>query len=214
MKFSKYFDHTNLKPNALKQDIDKLIDEAVSLDVRSVCINPCWVKYAKNKLKDTDVYVCTVIGFPLGANSTETKVYEAKMAIKDGADEVDMVINIGKLLDEEYDYVAKEIRDIKNELGERTLKCIIETCLLDDDKISIASKLVEKSGGDFVKTSTGFNGEGATIHAIDIIKNSVSGECGIKAAGGIGDKNTAQLMISHGATRIGASKSNAILNTK
>lgn len=214
MEFNKYFDHTNLKPNARKADIDNLISEAISLDVKSVCINPCWVKYAKEKLQNSSVLVCTVIGFPLGANTVESKIFEAKDALNNGADEIDMVINVGKLLDKDYDYVKEEIKAIKSEVGKKTLKCIIETCLLSDEEVKKASKIVQEAGGDFVKTSTGFNGEGATIHNVQIIKNSISGDVGIKAAGGIRDKETAEKMIEAGATRIGASKSNAILNTK
>lgn len=211
MKLSKYFDHTNLNPNAVKSDIIKLIEEAKQLDVKSVCINPSFVNLAHDMLKDCDIKVCTVVGFPLGQNTTETKVFETKDAIENGADEIDMVINIGKLIDGDVEYVLNEIKRIKKVCGERILKCIIETALLSDDEILLASRLVMESGADFVKTSTGFSTRGASVHDILLIKSVVSGECGIKAAGGIRDKEFAMELIEAGATRIGASKSSSIL---
>ena len=211
MKLSKYFDHTNLNPNAVKSDIIKLIEEAKQLDVKSVCINPSFVNLAHDMLRDCDIKVCTVIGFPLGQNTTETKVFETKDAIENGADEIDMVINIGKLIDGDAEYVLNEIKRIKKVCGERILKCIIETALLSDDEILLASRLVMESGADFVKTSTGFSTRGASVHDILLIKSVVSGECGIKAAGGIRDKEFAMELIEAGATRIGASKSSSIL---
>ncbi len=211
MKLSKYFDHTNLNPNAVKSDIIKLIEEAKQLDVKSVCINPSFVNLAHDMLKDCDIKVCTVIGFPLGQNTTETKVFETKDAIENGADEIDMVINIGKLIDGDAEYVLNEIKRIKKVCGERILKCIIETALLTDEEILSASKLVMESGADFVKTSTGFSKRGASVHDILLIKSVVSGECEIKAAGGIRDKKFAMELIEAGATRIGASKSSSIL---
>ncbi len=211
MKLSKYFDHTNLNPNAVKSDIIKLIEEAKQLDVKSVCINPSFVNLAHDMLKDCDIKVCTVVGFPLGQNTTETKVFETKDAIENGADEIDMVINIGKLIDGDAEYVLNEIKRIKKVCGERILKCIIETALLSDDEILLASRLVMESGADFVKTSTGFSTRGASVHDILLIKSVVSGECGIKAAGGIRDKKFAMELIEAGATRIGASKSSSIL---
>lgn len=211
MKLSKYFDHTNLNPNAVKSDIIKLIEEAKQLDVKSVCINPSFVNLAHDMLRDCDIKVCTVIGFPLGQNTTETKVFETKDAIENGADEIDMVINIGKLIDGDAEYVLNEIKRIKKVCGERILKCIIETALLSDDEILLASRLVMESGADFVKTSTGFSTRGASVHDILLIKSVVSGECEIKAAGGIRDKEFAMELIEAGATRIGASKSSSIL---
>lgn len=211
MKLSKYFDHTNLNPNAVKSDIIKLIEEAKQLDVKSVCINPSFVNLAHDMLKDCDIKVCTVIGFPLGQNTTETKVFETKDAIENGADEIDMVINIGKLIDGDAEYVLNEIKRIKKVCGERILKCIIETALLSDEEILLASRLVMESGADFVKTSTGFSTRGASVHDILLIKSVVSGECEIKAAGGIRDKEFAMELIEAGATRIGTSKSSSIL---
>lgn len=211
MELSKYFDHTNLNPNAVESDIIKLADEAKKLNVKSVCVNPSFVKLTHELLKDSDVEVCTVVGFPLGQNTTATKVFETKDAIENGADEIDMVINIGKLIGGDTEYVLNEIRNIKKVCGERILKCIIETALLTDEEILSASKLVMESGADFVKTSTGFSKRGASVHDILHIKSVVSGECGIKAAGGIKDKKFALELIEAGATRIGASKSSSIL---
>ena len=211
MELSKYFDHTNLNPNAVESDIIKLVDEAKKLNVKSVCVNPSFVKLSHELLKDSDVEVCTVVGFPLGQNTTATKVFETKDAIENGADEIDMVINVGKLIQGDTKYVSNEIKNIKKVCGERILKCIIETALLTDEEILSASKIVMESGADFVKTSTGFSTRGASFHDILLIKSVVSGECGIKAAGGIRDKKFAMDLIEAGATRIGASKSSSIL---
>lgn len=211
MEFRKYFDHTNLNQNSTKADIDKLIDEAIELDTKSVCVNPCYVIYAKKRLKDTDIKVCTVVGFPLGMSTTETKLFETKNAIENGADEIDMVINIGKLLDKDYDFVYNEVSEIKKCCGKKILKCIIETALLNDEEIVTASKLISDAKADFVKTSTGFAKRGASVHDIDLIKSAVSGETKIKAAGGIGTKEYAKELIAHGASRIGTSRTNSIL---
>ena len=211
MELSKYFDHTNLNPNAVESDIIKLVDEAKKLNVKSICVNPSFVKLAHELLKDSDVEVCTVVGFPLGQNTTATKVFETKDAIENGADEIDMVINVGKLIQGDTEYVSNEIKNIKKVCGERILKCIIETALLTDEEILLASKIVLESGADFVKTSTGFSTRGASVHDILLIKSVVSGECGIKAAGGIRDKKFAMDLIEAGATRIGASKSSSTL---
>lgn len=211
MELSKYFDHTNLNPNAVESDIIKLVDEAKKLNVKSVCVNPSFVKLSHELLKDSDVEVCTVVGFPLGQNTTATKVFETKDAIENGADEIDMVINVGKLIQGDTEYVSNEIKNIKKVCGERILKCIIETALLTDEEILSVSKIAMESGADFVKTSTGFSTRGASVHDILLIKSVVSGECGIKAAGGIRDKKFAMDLIEAGATRIGASKSSSIL---
>ena len=164
MNINKYIDHTALKPNADKATILKLIEEAKQYDFASVCINPCWVKLAAEKLQGTDVKVCTVIGFPLGANTAKVKVFEAQDAIENGATEIDMVINVGMLKDKNYEYVQNEIAAIVDAAKDKALvKVIIETCLLTDEEIVIACQLAQKAGADFVKTSTGFSTGGQQL---------------------------------------------------
>jgi len=205
MKLSKYIDHTLLKPNASKEQIKNLCEEAIKFDFKSVCINPSFIPYAKDLLKGSDVLVCTVIGFPLGAMTTESKVFEAKDAVSKGADEVDMVINISKLLDKEYDYCTQEIRKIKEAIGDHTLKVIIETCLLSDEDKVEACKCVVNAGADFVKTSTGFSTAGANLHDVELMKKTVGDKAYVKAAGGVKTKEDFDNMIKAGADRIGTS---------
>lgn len=205
MKSSKYIDHTQLKPDATKEKIVALCREAAEYDFASVCVNPCWIPLCKELLKDTDVRVCTVIGFPLGAMTTAAKVFETENAIEEGAEEIDMVINVGMLKDGNDDYVTEEIRAVKKACGDHILKVIIETCLLSDEEKVRACRDAEKAGADFVKTSTGFSSGGATPEDVKLMRASVSENVKVKAAGGIRDKETFEKMIEAGAERIGTS---------
>lgn len=206
MNINKLIDHTALKPNTNKESILKLIAEAKTYDFASVCVNPCWVALAHQELKNTDVKVCTVIGFPLGANTTEVKVFETKDAIEKGAQEIDMVINIAMLKDKEYDYVENEIHQIVEAAKDKAIvKVIIETCLLTDEEKIKACELSQKAGADFVKTSTGFSTGGATVHDIALMRKTVGAEMGVKASGGVHIHEEALAMVEAGATRIGAS---------
>lgn len=205
MKSSKYIDHTQLKPDATKEKIIALCNEAAQYDFASVCVNPCWIELCREQLKDTDVKVCTVIGFPLGAMTTAAKVFETKDAIEKGAEEIDMVINVGKLKDGDDEYVTNEIAAIKEACGDHVLKVIIEACLLSDEEKVRACKDSEKAGADFVKTSTGFSTGGATLEDVKLMRASVSEKVKVKAAGGIRDKETFEKMIEAGAERIGTS---------
>jgi len=204
MEKSKYIDHTLLKAYAKEMDIYYLCNEAKEYNFKSVCVNPAFVSYAKEQLKDSDVLVCTVIGFPLGANTTKTKVFEAVDAINNGADEIDMVINISKVKDNDYDYVYNEIKEIKEAIKDHTLKVIIETCYLTAEEIKNVSLIVKKANANFVKTSTGFGTAGATVENVKLIKEAV-GDFDIKASGGIKTKEDFDKMIEAGATRIGTS---------
>ena len=205
MKSSKYIDHTQLKPDATKEKIIALCNEAALYDFASVCVNPCWIELCREQLKDTDVKVCTVIGFPLGAMTTAAKVFETKDAIEKGAEEIDMVINVGRLKDGDDEYVTNEIAAIKEACGNHVLKVIIEACLLSDEEKVRACKDSEKAGADFVKTSTGFSTGGATLEDVKLMRASVSEKVKVKAAGGIRDKETFEKMIEAGAERIGTS---------
>ena len=206
MNINKLIDHTALKPNTNKESILKLIAEAKTYDFASVCVNPCWVALAHQELKNTDVKVCTVIGFPLGANTTEVKVFETKDAIEKGAQEIDKVINIAMLKDKEYDYVENEIHQIVEAAKDKAIvKVIIETCLLTDEEKIKACELSQKAGADFVKTSTGFSTGGATVHDIALMRKTVGAEMGVKASGGVHTHEEALAMVEAGATRIGAS---------
>lgn len=206
MNINKLIDHTALKPNTTKDEILKLLDEAKTYDFASVCVNPCWIELAHQELKNTDVKVCTVIGFPLGANTTQTKIFEAKDAIEKGAQEIDMVINVAMLKDKEYDYVENEIKKIVEVAKDKALvKVIIETCLLTDEEKIKACELSQKAGADFVKTSTGFSTGGATVHDVALMRKTVGTEMGVKASGGVHTHEEALAMIEAGANRIGAS---------
>ena len=205
MKSSKYIDHTQLKPDATKEKILTLCKEAAEYDFASVCVNPCWIPVCKEALKGTDVKVCTVIGFPLGAMSKNAKVFETKDAIEAGAEEIDMVINVGMLKDGQDDYVIDEIRAVKEACGTHILKVIIEACLLTDEEKVRACGDAEKAGADFVKTSTGFSTGGATFEDVRLMRASVGPDVKVKAAGGIRDKETFEKMIELGAERIGTS---------
>ncbi|MCD8194891.1 MAG: deoxyribose-phosphate aldolase [Coprobacillus sp.] len=205
MTYNRYIDHTLLKQTATPAQIEKLCAEADKYGFMSVCVNPCYVPLAKKCLKDSEVKVCTVIGFPLGMNSTDIKVAETKKALEDGADEIDMVINVGMLQAGENEYVQKEIEQIKKVCGSHILKVILETCLLSDEEIQRACLLAVAAKADFVKTSTGFSSGGATIHAVKLMRDTVGPNMGVKASGGIKTYEDMLAMIQAGATRIGTS---------
>ena len=206
MEINKFIDHTALKPNTNKKAILKLIEEAKEHDFASVCINPCWIPLANKELQGSDIKVCTVIGFPLGANTTETKVFETKDAIQKGAQEIDMVINVAMLKDKDYNYIENEIKQIVLASKDKAIvKVILETCLLTDEEITMASKLAKNAGADFVKTSTGFSTGGATVHDVALMRKTVGEDLGVKASGGIHTHEEAMAMINAGASRIGAS---------
>ncbi len=207
-----YIDHTNLKPEAVSRDIALLCDEAMQHGFYSVCVNPYWVSFAKDRLKGLSVQVCTVVGFPLGGNCKETKVEEAQRVSDLEADEIDMVMNIGAAKEGRWDVVYNEVNAVVEAASGKCVKVILETCLLTKEEIITACKRCEQAGAHFVKTSTGFNKEGATIEAVSIMRSAISSSIGLKAAGGIRDKDTAQAMIDAGATRIGASASIAIVS--
>ncbi|MBG9983377.1 deoxyribose-phosphate aldolase [Aerococcaceae bacterium DSM 111022] len=213
MKLNKYIDHTLLKTDATKEQMDVLLEEAIEYDFMSVCVNPTWVEYASEKLKDSDVVVCTVIGFPLGANTSAVKAYESSTAIDEGAKEIDMVINIGAAKSGNWDLVASDIKAVVDVTDEDAIvKVIIETSLLTDEEKIKASQLAKEAGADFVKTSTGFSTGGATIEDVRLMREAVGPEMGVKASGGVSNREEALAMIEAGATRIGASKGIAIVS--
>lgn len=213
MELNRMIDHTILKPEATEAAVQKIIDEAKEYNFFSVCINPCWVAFASEQLADTDVAVCTVIGFPLGANTPEVKAYEAADAIKNGANEVDMVINIGALKSQQYDHVRQDIQGIVDAAkGKALVKVIIETALLTDEEKVKACELAEEAGADFVKTSTGFSTGGAKVADIRLMRETVGPDMGVKASGGVHNAEEALAMIEAGATRIGASTGVAIVS--
>ncbi|MDQ7918668.1 deoxyribose-phosphate aldolase [Mesonia sp. MT50] len=205
MKLNTYIDHTQLKAIATPKDIIKLCDEAKEYDFFAVCVNTCHVKLAANELKDCDVKVAAVVGFPLGANSSQVKIYEAHSGIKEGASEIDMVLNVGWLKAKRYALVEEEIAVIKKTIGEHTLKVILETCYLSDDEIRMACQIAKRAGADFVKTSTGFGTAGTTAHHVKIMHEEVGDTLKIKASGGIRDTQTAVKYINLGVSRIGTS---------
>ena len=205
MGLNKYIDHTILKATASSSDVQKLCEEAIEHEFYSVCVNGCYVADAKQLLQGTDVKVAAVVGFPLGAMTTAAKVFEAKEAVENGASEIDMVINVAKLKDGEFEYVENEIRQIKEAIGDNVLKVIIETCYLtDEEKVKVCElSLVAKA--DFVKTSTGFGTGGATYEDVKLMKSVVGDNAKVKASGGVRDKETAQKYVELGAERLGTS---------
>ncbi len=205
MEYNRYIDHTLLAPEATKKQIEKLCSEAKENHFASVCINPSYVNLASKLLAGSDVKVCTVIGFPLGATLMASKISETKYAILEGADEIDMVINIGRLKDHDDDYVRTEIAEIKKVCQDKILKVIIECCLLTDEEKVRACQLSKEAHADFVKTSTGFSKWGAKVEDVKLMRETVGPDMGVKAAGGIRDKETMQKMIEAGADRIGTS---------
>ncbi|MBC7543898.1 MAG: deoxyribose-phosphate aldolase [Candidatus Sericytochromatia bacterium] len=206
-----YIDHTLLKADAIEAEVLKLCAEARQNHFASVCVNPGWVKLCADQLRGSKVMVCTVIGFPLGATSTGAKVAETRQAIADGADEIDMVLNIGALKSGQLGLVEQDIRSVKQACGRHTLKVILETALLKDDEKVTACELSKQAGADFVKTATGFGPGGATEADIALMRRTVGPEMGVKASGAVRDTETAQKMIAAGANRIGASASVAIV---
>ena len=205
MDIAKYIDYTLLKATATPADIEKLCKEALEYGFYSVCVNSGYVPLAAQLLKDTDTKVCTVVGFPLGAMSTQAKLYETSVALTQGAQEIDMVLNVGLFLSGNVAKVLEEIALLKQETGDRVLKVIIETCYLNDEQKRLASQVCVDAGADFVKTSTGFGTGGATLADVQLIKEVVGDRAKIKASGGIRDKQTALQYISLGVDRIGAS---------
>lgn len=204
MKINEYIDHTYLKAFGTKKEIDQLIAEAKEYEFKSVCINPYFVPYAKKELENSKTLVCTVIGFPLGANTVETKVFETLDAVKNGADEIDMVINISEAKSHNYDYILDEVNQVAKACHGKTLKVIIETCYLTEEEIIEISKVVGKSNATFIKTSTGFGTAGATKENVQLMKKYV-GNKEVKAAGGVRTVEDFNQMVEAGATRIGTS---------
>ncbi|AFL79683.1 deoxyribose-phosphate aldolase [Aequorivita sublithincola DSM 14238] len=205
MELNKYIDHTVLKATTSPKDIIKLCNEAKEYNFYAVCVNSCYVLLAAKELKNSHVKVAAVVGFPLGANSCHTKVCEAAQCIKDGADEIDMVLNIGLLKAKLHKSVREEISAVKEAIGSRTLKVILETCYLTDDEVRIACQIAKRAGADFVKTSTGFGTDGATENVVKIMIYEVGDTLKIKASGGIKDTETAKKYIEMGVSRIGTS---------
>ena len=205
MELNKYIDHTLLKPEATKEQITKLCEEARQYDFASVCVNTCYVPLAKQLLAGSDVKVCCVVGFPLGAMDTVSKAFEAKTAVENGAQEVDMVINIGALKDKDYDYVTKDIAAVVEASKPAIVKVIIEACLLTDEEKVEACKCSMNAKAEFVKTSTGFSTHGATPKDVALMKKTVGNVCKVKAAGGVRSYNDAMKMIEAGADRLGCS---------
>lgn len=204
-------DHTLLKADSCKEDIERICLEAKEYKFKTVCVNPIWVSYASNLLKNTDIGVCTVIGFPLGASTTEVKKYEADNAVKNGADEIDMVINIGYLKSKDYKSVEEDIKAVVFAAKGRPVKVILETCLLNSEEIVKACELSKNAGASFVKTSTGFSIAGAKVEDVKLMREILGDSLGIKASGGIRDLKTAREMIKNGATRLGLSASVSIM---
>ena len=210
-QLAKYIDHTILKPDATAAQVLKLCDEAKQYGFASVCVNPSRIALAADALKGTDVTPCCVVGFPLGAIPTESKAAETAVAVKNGAREIDMVIDVGRAKDGDWAYVEADIAGVKAACGEALLKVIIETCLLTDDEKVQACLAAKRAGADFVKTSTGFSKAGATVADVKLMRETVGPDMGVKAAGGIHNRAEAEAMIAAGATRIGASSGIAIV---
>ena len=212
MKLNKYIDHTILKPETTQEQVEKILSEAKEYDFASVCVNPTWVSLAAESLKDSDVKDCTVIGFPLGANTSAVKAFETKDAIANGADEIDMVINIGALKAGNDALVLDDIKAVVDASGDKLVKVIIEACLLTDDEKVRACQLSKEAGADYVKTSTGFSTGGATVADVALMRKTVGPDMGVKASGGARSYEDAIAFIEAGASRIGASSGVAIMN--
>jgi deoxyribose-phosphate aldolase len=213
MELNRYIDHTQLKATATPEDIIKLCNEAKKYKFYAVCVNSCYAFLAANELKNSGVKIASVVGFPLGANNCRAKVCEAEQCIKDGADEIDMVLNIGLLKAKLHKSVREEIAAVKEAIGSRILKVILETCYLTDDEIKMACQIAKKAGANYVKTSTGFGTDGATEHAVKIMVEEVGDSLKIKASGGIKDTATAKKYIEMGVSRIGTSSGIEIVTT-
>ncbi|MBF0714918.1 deoxyribose-phosphate aldolase [Gemelliphila palaticanis] len=214
MEISKYIDHTLLKATASDKDITKLCEEAKKYNFYSVCVNGSYVEKCVDILKDTEVKVAAVVGFPLGAMTTSAKVFEAKELVDQGASEIDMVINVARLKDGDYEYVENEIRKIKEAIGENVLKVIIETCYLTDEEKEKACELSLNAKADFVKTSTGFGTGGATYEDVKLMKKVVGDNAKVKASGGVRDRETAEMYVTLGAERLGTSSGIEIVENK
>ena len=212
MKINKMIDHTVLKADASFEEVSKLCKEAIEYDFASVCINPTWIEQACELLKGSDVKVCTVIGFPLGANTIQTKAFETKDAVSRGASEIDMVLNIARLKNAEYDYIVQEISEVVKNAGGNTVKVIIETCLLNEEQKIMACQAVEASGACFIKTSTGFSTGGATVEDVKLFKDNLKLDTKIKASGGVRSISDLENMKLAGATRIGTSGGVSIIS--
>ena len=209
---TKLFDHTILKADATKADVEKICKEAREYQFMSVCVNSYYTAFAAQQLSGSGVRVCTVVGFPLGQMSTKAKAAETKIAVADGADEIDMVINVGALKDQNYDAVSDDIKEVKKACGQALLKVIIETCLLTEEEKVKACEIAKEAGADFVKTSTGFSTGGATAEDVALMRRTVGDTMGVKASGGIRNKETAQAMVQAGANRLGTSATISICN--
>lgn len=205
MLSTKLFDHTILKADATRKDVKRVCDEAMAYSFCSVCVNSYYVPYVANLLHGSDVKICSVVGFPLGAMSTRAKALEAKIAVMDGADEIDMVINIGALKDRDYSVVLEDIKAVKEACEDKTLKVIIETCLLNDVEKVKACELAKEAGADFVKTSTGFSTGGAKVEDVKLMRATVGPDMGVKASGGIHDNEFAKELVDAGVNRLGTS---------
>ena len=205
MNYNKMIDHTVLKADTPLETVKRICDEAIEYGFASVCINPCHVAYCADYLKDSDVNVCTVIGFPLGANTSAVKAFETKDAIANGADEIDMVMNIGALKDKNYDLVRDDVKAVVEAANGTLVKVILETCLLTEDEIKKACELCVEAKADYVKTSTGFSTRGATIEDVQIMKAAVQGKAKVKAAGGVRTHEDMVKIVEAGADRIGTS---------
>lgn len=212
MKLNKFIDHTILKPETTQEQVEKILSEAKEYDFASVCVNPTWVSLAADSLKDSDVKVCTVIGFPLGANTSAVKAFETEDAIANGADEIDMVINVGALKAGNDALVLDDIKAVVDASGDKLVKVIIEACLLTDDEKVRACQLSKEAGADYVKTSTGFSTGGATVADVALMRKTVGPDMGVKASGGARSYEDAIAFIEAGASRIGASSGVAIMN--
>lgn len=211
MSLEKYIDHTNLRPTATEEDITNLCKEAIEYDFYAVCVNGCYVSSAQETIKGSKTKIAAVIGFPLGAMSTKSKVFEAQDCIKNGADEIDMVINVGWLKSGDFKAVCNEIKAIKQAIGDHVLKVIIETCYLTNAEKEKACELAVEAKADFVKTSTGFGTGGATLADVALMKKVVGGQAKIKASGGIKTKEDALKYIGLGVSRIGTSSGPSLI---
>ena len=211
-ELASYIDHTLLKPDATRAQLEQLCAEAAEHQFSTVCVNGSRVELAYSLLEDSDVQVCTVVGFPLGAMDADAKRYETEVAVDLGASEIDMVMNVGRFKDGEHDYIVREIRDVVEAADDRVVKVILETCLLTNDEIAQACKLVTQAQAHFVKTSTGFGNAGATLEHVRLMRETVGQFAGVKAAGGVRNADDAQAMIEAGATRIGTSNGVAIVS--
>ncbi|UUM19465.1 deoxyribose-phosphate aldolase [Mycoplasma sp. 1018B] len=212
-QYNRMIDHTLLKADTTKAQIDKLLNEAKKYNFKTVCINSAWIPYAKEFLKGSEIGITTVVGFPLGASFSSVKAFEASESLKAGADEIDMVINIGKLKDKDYDYVLNDIKTVKEVCGKNILKVIVETALLTQEELEKVTEIVANSGAEFIKTSTGFSSRGASLEDVQIMQKIAQGRLLIKAAGGISNLNDLEQMYQSGATRFGTSRSVSILES-